>query len=73
MVVGYRTRNTTIYFASSLIANMCIPLKKKWLNHANSKGPMQREKLFDDMRHRCNYVHNIAVMKSGKGELVPYR
>lgn len=37
------------------------------------KGSKQRKMLFADLRHRGNYVHNAAVMKSGKGELVPYR
>lgn len=38
-----------------------------------SKGSEQRKMLFADLHHRGNYVHNAAVMKSGKGELVPYR
>lgn len=38
-----------------------------------SKASKQRKMLFADLRHRGNYVHNAAVMKSGKGELVPYR
>ncbi|GAA6078014.1 uncharacterized protein LOC125141181 isoform X1 [Tachysurus ichikawai] len=37
------------------------------------KGSMQRKMFFNDLRHRGNYVHNAAVMKSGEGELVPYR
>ncbi|XP_047669348.1 uncharacterized protein LOC125141181 isoform X2 [Tachysurus fulvidraco] len=37
------------------------------------KGSMQRKMFFNDLRHRGNYAHNAAVMKSGEGELVPYR
>ncbi|KAM9443574.1 uncharacterized protein Hap1MRO34_024808 isoform 2-T2 [Clarias gariepinus] len=37
------------------------------------KGSKQRKMLLDDLRHRGNFVHNAAVIKSGKGELVPIR
>ncbi|XP_048058438.1 uncharacterized protein LOC125275496 isoform X2 [Megalobrama amblycephala] len=35
------------------------------------KGSKERRKLLDYIRNRGNYAHNAAVMKSGKGELVP--
>ncbi|XP_036379353.1 uncharacterized protein LOC118774233 isoform X4 [Megalops cyprinoides] len=35
------------------------------------KGSKQRRIHFDYLRNRGNYVHNAAVLKSGKGELIP--
>ncbi|XP_056623629.1 uncharacterized protein LOC130436722 isoform X2 [Triplophysa dalaica] len=35
------------------------------------KGSKERRKQLDHIRNRGNYAHNAAVLKSGKGELVP--
>lgn len=37
------------------------------------KGSKERKKQLDYIRNRGNYAHNAAVMKSGKGELVPFK
>uniref|UniRef100_A0A9J7ZFM4 SET domain-containing protein n=2 Tax=Cyprinus carpio carpio TaxID=630221 RepID=A0A9J7ZFM4_CYPCA len=37
------------------------------------KSSKERKKQLDYIRNRGNYVHNAAVMESGKGELVPYK
>ncbi|XP_017337869.1 uncharacterized protein LOC108273236 [Ictalurus punctatus] len=37
------------------------------------KGSKQRRIYLDELRLRGNYIHNIAVLKSGKGDLIPYK
>nr|XP_055046620.1 uncharacterized protein LOC129432300 isoform X3 [Misgurnus anguillicaudatus] len=37
------------------------------------KGSKERKKQLDYIRNKGNYAHNAAVMKSGKGELVPFK
>ncbi|XP_076871541.1 uncharacterized protein LOC143521916 [Brachyhypopomus gauderio] len=37
------------------------------------KGSKQRRLHLDELRHRGNYMHNIAVLRSGKGDLIPYK
>ncbi|XP_062852634.1 uncharacterized protein LOC134316234 isoform X2 [Trichomycterus rosablanca] len=37
------------------------------------KGSKQRRIYLDELRHKGNYIHNIAVLKSGKGDLIPYK
>ena len=37
------------------------------------KGSKERRILLNDIRNRGNYAHNAAVLKDGKGELVPHK
>ncbi|XP_035386759.1 uncharacterized protein LOC113578850 isoform X2 [Electrophorus electricus] len=37
------------------------------------KGSKPRRIRLDELRHRGNYTHNIAVLSSGKGDLIPYK
>lgn len=36
-----------------------------------SKGSKERKKLLEYIRNKGNYAHNVTVMESGKGQLVP--
>ncbi|XP_067287761.1 uncharacterized protein [Pseudorasbora parva] len=53
----------------------CSHKKKSDVAQALSfpKGSKERRKLLDYIRNRGNYAHNAAVVKSGKGELVPFK
>lgn len=37
------------------------------------KGSLERRKQLDYIRNRGNYAHNVAVLESGRGELVPFK
>lgn len=40
---------------------------------AHNKGSSERNRLLDKLRNKGNFNHNMETIKSGKGEIVPYK